>query len=139
MQSHVDAIGTCNLVLSSCFILELKRLFMFLFFRNLISISRLVPLGYSFFLEGDSKLFYKSKLIRYDTLSKDLFSLNLQNVSTHTIIHVQTGTKRCDINEDYSILWHQRFGHISINRIKRLVNDGVFSILNFTDFNTCTD
>ena len=28
-------------------------------------------------------------------------------------------------------------GYISIDRIKRLVNDGVLSTLNFTDFDTC--
>ncbi|RVW30282.1 Retrovirus-related Pol polyprotein from transposon TNT 1-94 [Vitis vinifera] len=30
-------------------------------------------------------------------------------------------------------------GHISIDRIKRLVNDGVLSTLDFTDFETCVD
>ncbi|RVW90040.1 Retrovirus-related Pol polyprotein from transposon TNT 1-94 [Vitis vinifera] len=38
-----------------------------------------------------------------------------------------------------SMLWHWRLGHISIQRIKRLVNDGVPSILDFTDFHTCVD
>ena len=37
------------------------------------------------------------------------------------------------------MLWHQRLGHISIERIKRLVNDGVLSILDFVDFETCVD
>ena len=91
---------------------------------------------YSFFLEGDSKLFYKSKLIGYDTLSDGLFSLNLQNDSTHTVMHIQIGTKRRVINNDSSILWHRWLGHISIDRIKRLVNDGVLSTLNFADFDT---
>ena len=54
-------------------------------------------------------------------------------------MHVQTCTKRCVINEDFSTLWHRRLGHISIDRIKRLVNDGVLSNSNFTDFDTCTD
>ena len=112
---------------------------MFLFSRNLISISRLVPLRYFLFLEGDSKLFYKSKLIGYGTLSDGLFSLNLQNDSTHTVMHIQIGTKRRVINNDSSILWHRWLGHISIDRIKRLVNDGVLSNSNFTDFDTCTD
>ncbi|RVW41039.1 Retrovirus-related Pol polyprotein from transposon TNT 1-94 [Vitis vinifera] len=30
-------------------------------------------------------------------------------------------------------------GHISIDRIKRLVNDGILSTLDFTDFETCVD
>lgn len=124
----MEAIGTCTLVLSSDFILELEKTFDVLnFSRNLISVSRLVPLGYSFNLEGDSKLFYKSKLVGYSTLSDGLFSLNLQNNFTHNIIHVQARTKRCVMNEDSSILWHRRLGHISIDRIKRLVNDGVLN------------
>ena len=48
-------------------------------------------------------------------------------------MHVHTGTKRCGMNEDSSMLWHQRLGHISIQRIKRLVNR-VLSTLDFTDF-----
>ena len=32
-----------------------------------------------------------------------------------------------------------KIGHISIDRIKRLVNDGVLSTLDFTDFDTCVD
>ena len=51
-------------------------------------------------------------------------------------MHVLTGTKRCVINEDSSKLWHRRLGHISIERIKRLLNEGV---LDFTDFETCVD
>ena len=54
-------------------------------------------------------------------------------------MHVHTSTKRCVINEDSSMLWHLRLGHIFIQRIKRLVNDGVLSTLDFTDFHTCVD
>ena len=43
------------------------------------------------------------------------------------------------MNEESSLLWHQRFGHISIQRIKRLVNEEVLSALDFTDFEKCLD
>ena len=36
-------------------------------------------------------------------------------------------------------MWHRRLGHISIDRIKKLVNDGVLSTLDFTDFETCVN
>lgn len=36
-------------------------------------------------------------------------------------------------------MWHQILGHISIERIKRSVNDGVLDTLDFTDFDTCVD
>ena len=45
----MEAISTCSLVLSSGFILELAKAFYVpSFSRNLISTSRLIPLGFSF-------------------------------------------------------------------------------------------
>ncbi|PIN14720.1 hypothetical protein CDL12_12642 [Handroanthus impetiginosus] len=50
MHSHVELIGTCILVLSSCFVLNLEKIFYIPnFSRNLISISILVPLFSSHF------------------------------------------------------------------------------------------
>jgi hypothetical protein len=54
-------------------------------------------------------------------------------------MHVNTITKRCVINDDFSKLWHRRLGHISIERIKILVNEVVVNTLDFTDFETCVD
>jgi len=61
MRFHVEVVGTCNLVLSNDFVLNLEKTFYFpCFSRNLISISRHVPLGYSFnFYETPFYLFYK--------------------------------------------------------------------------------
>ena len=141
MRSHVEAVGTCNLVLSSGFILNLEKTFYVpSFSRNLILVSRVVHLGYSFsFYETSFSLFYKSNLVGNGTLSNGLFSINLQNYTTNNTMHVHIGTKRCVINEDLSMLWHRRLGHIYIQRIKRLVNDGVLNTLDFTDFHTCVD
>eukprot|EP00253_Pinus_taeda_P002944 PITA_02944 len=38
-----------------------------------------------------------------------------------------------------SKLWHRRLDHISMERIKRLVNEGVLNTLDFIDFETCMD
>ena len=35
------------------------------------------------------------------------------------------------------MLWHQRLGHISRERLSRLVKDGVLPPLDFNDFGTC--
>ena len=86
-----------------------------------------------------SIFFYKSNLVGNGTLSNGLFSINLQNDTTNNTMHVHIGIKRCVMNEDSSTLWHQRLGHISIQRIKRLVNDGVLSTLDFIDFHTFVD
>ncbi|RVW72857.1 Retrovirus-related Pol polyprotein from transposon TNT 1-94 [Vitis vinifera] len=141
MGSHVEAIGTCYLTLYGGFILELQRTFYVpSFSRNLISVSRLVPFGYSFhFSETSFSLIYKSECVGNGILSDGLYCIFLQNDTTHNSLHVQTSIKRCVVKEDSSTLWHRRLGHISIDRIKRLVNDGVLSTLDFTDFETCVD
>ena len=112
------------------------------FARNLIFISRLVPLGYSFtFSEVSFSLFYKSNFIGSGILSDGLFQINLQNDATYTALHVQNtaGIKRCVVYEESSMLWHQRLSHISLQRVKRLVNDGVLNALDFSNFETCVD
>ena len=108
------------------------------FSRNLILVSRLVPLVYSFnFSETCFSLFYKSDLVADGTLPDGLFFIYLQNDTSYNALHVHTSTKQCVINEDSPMLWYHRLGHISIERIKRLVNDGVLSTLDFTDLDTC--
>ena len=82
---------------------------------------------------------YKSDCVGNGILSDDLYHIFLQNDITYNSLHVQIGIKRYVVNENSSTLWHQRLGHISIDRIKRLVNDGVLSTLDFTDFETCVD
>ena len=130
----------CSLVLSSGYILQLNKTFYIPgYSRNLISVSRLVSDGYSFnFSDSGFNLFYKSDVIGFGTLSDGLFLLSLRNDDNHTImlVHEKIGTKRCVVNEESSMLWHRRLGHISIDRIKRLVNDGVLSTLDFTNFDT---
>ena len=140
MGSHVEDVGTCYLTLSSGFVLRLEKVFYVpSFSRNLVSVSRLVHFGYSFYFSKTSIiLFYKSDYVGNGILSDDLYRINLQNKFTYDSMHVHTGTKRCVINEDSSKLWHRRLGHISIERIKRLVN-GVLNTLDFTNFETCVD
>ena len=49
------------------------------------------------------------------------------------------GIKLRVINERSSVLWHNKLGHIFIDRIKILVNDGALDALNFTHFSTYGD
>ena len=96
--------------------------------------------GYSFnFKDISFGLFYNFECVENGILSDGLYLLGLQNSATYSSMHVQTGIKRCNINENSSMLWNQRLGHISIERIKRLVKDGVLNTLNFADFKTCVD
>jgi hypothetical protein len=104
--------------LDSCFVLDLERTFYIPnFSKNLISVSRLVPLGYSFtFSDSSFKLFYKSDLVGNGTMSDDLFRISLQNNEFYNAMHVQdrAGIKRSVVNEDSSMLWHRRLGHVSL-------------------------
>ena len=68
-----------------------------------------------------------------------LYSIEFISDATYNSMHVSVGLKRCIVNEESSMLWHRRLGHISIERIKRLVNEGVLSTLDFADFETCVD
>ena len=93
----MEVIGTCPLVLSSGFVLNLEKTFYISSFsRNLISISRLIPFAYSFnFLETSFDLFYKSDLVGNGTLFDGLFFINLKNDTTHNVVmHVDTSVKR---------------------------------------------
>ena len=136
--SYMESIGTCSLVLDNGYVLDLKWSFYIpIFSRNLISTSRLIPLGYSFkFSDCTFSLFCKYELIRKGILSNDVFFINLQY---NAVLHTHIGNKRCIMNEDSSILLHQRLGHIFIDRIKRLVNEKVLNTLDFIDFDTCID
>ena len=96
MGSDVEALGTFYLTLDSGFVLELQMTFYVpSFSRNLISISRLVPFGYSFhFSETFFSLTYKSDCVGNGILSDDLYHIFLQNDITYNSLHVQTGIKR---------------------------------------------
>ena len=120
MRSHMETIGTYKLVLRSGLVLVLEKTFYVpSFSRNLILISTLVPFGYSFkFSDISLSLFYKSDLVGFGTLSNGLYCLNLQNNTSLNTMHVHVGTKHCVVNEDSSMLWHHRLGHISQQRIK---------------------
>ena len=95
----MEAIGTCILTLNSGFILKLERTFYVpSFSQNLISVSRLVPFGYSFnFKDTPFQLFYN-----YECVGNDIFlwslSSCLQNDATYSSMHVQTSIKMCNIN-----------------------------------------
>ena len=45
------------------------------------------------------------------------------------------GTKRKLDNAHLRALWHKRLGHISRNKVERLVSNGTHDSIEFTDFN----
>ena len=79
MGPHVEAIGTCTLTLSNDFVLVLDRTFYVpSFSRNLIYVSRLIPLSFSFtFQDNVFNLFYKSIHIGTSILANGLYRISL--------------------------------------------------------------
>ena len=129
-------------MLDSGFILILENTFIVPSFRrNLISVSCLDKSGYlcSFGNETFS-LFQNSKVIGTGSLIDKLYKLNMQSPNTNLIMNATIiGSKRKLNNEKSSMLWHKRMGHISKQRIERLITQGILDSLDMSDFDICVD
>ena len=70
-----------------------------------------------------------------------LFKLKLDvNFSTSLIcVHQNIRIKRSMENESFAFLWHKHLGHISKERLQRLVKNVILPNLEFTDFVLCVD
>ena len=108
MRSHVAAIGMFGLNLGSGFVFELNNVFYIpKFSKNLIYVSRLVPLGYSIkFNACGFDLLFKSTIIGNGVLNDGLFKINLSNTIPYNLMATQenAGIKRCIMNEKSSKL-----------------------------------
>ena len=111
--------------------------------RNLISVPILDILGYSFiFGTGKDKLYQDSLLIGTKVLCGNLYILELSalpSVSTTLTVNTTSNSKHLRLNEKSSILWHKCLGHISRQRMKRLIKDEILLDLDFSDFDTYVD
>ena len=102
----------------------------------MISISNLDKLGYSCsFGNGKFSLFQYTNLIGTGSLVDNLYKLDLHASYVNECLHINDyGTKRKLINENSSMLWHKCLGHISEQRIQRLMLEGILDSLDFSDF-----
>jgi len=108
--------------------------------RNLISLSKLDVVGYSFkFENGCFSLLKRTCIIGFGTLYDGLYKLNLDNLYVETLmtLHHNVGTKRSLVDERSVYLWHKHLQHISKERMQRLVKNEILSDLNFTNLNVC--
>jgi len=139
----VEAVGTYRLILNTGYHLDLMDTFYVpSITRNLISLSKLDVAGYSFkFENGCFSLFKRTFMIGYGTLYDGLYKLNLDNLYFETLmtLHHNVGTKRSLVDERSAYLWHKRLGHISKERMQRLVKNEILPDLDFTDLNVCVD
>ena len=110
--------------------------------RNLISLSRIDELWYYIsFGSGKLSIFYDSIKVGSGILCDGLYRINLDLEFAKTLMTLQSnvGLKCSFDNEISSILWHRRLGHISKERIERLVKDNILEHLDFIDFDVCID
>ena len=65
--------------------------------------------------------------------------MKLDNLYVETVLtlHHNVGTKRSLVNERSAFLWHKRLGHISRERMERLIKNEILPYLDFTDLNIC--
>ena len=139
----VEAIGTYRLILDTGHHLDLFQTFYVpSVSRNLISLSKLDIAGYSFkFENGCFSLFKQNLFLGSGIICDGLYKLKLDNVFAETLltVHHNVGTKRGLSNESSAYLWHKRLGHISKERIERLVKNEILPDLDFTDLEICVE
>ena len=139
----VVATGTFRLFLDThCCIDLFQTLYIPSISRNLVSMSKLDLEGYFFsFRNRRFSLFKNSSFFGSGSLCDGLYKLNLNSCFAESLLtlHHNVGAKCNLINESFSYLWHRRLGHISKERMKRLVKDGILSNLDFTDLDVCVD
>ena len=100
--------------------------------KNLIYVSILDRHGYSFhFGGGKVDIFSNSVLIGNGVLFDNLYSLSLHHgpLCDSSSVNSVVGCKHARMNLSSSMLWHKHLGHISRQRLERLVRDGCFLIL----------
>ncbi|RVW37000.1 Retrovirus-related Pol polyprotein from transposon TNT 1-94 [Vitis vinifera] len=143
LKVEVVAVGTYRLLLETGHRMDLLNTFYVpSISRNLVSLSKLDATGYSvLFSSGQLSLMLNSVTVGSGILCDGLYKISLNHEFAQALItlHSNIGSKRGLINENSSILWHRRLGHISRERIERLVKEGILQNLDFTDFHVCVD
>ena len=102
------------------------------FRRNLISLSILDKARYSFtFVNKRVDVIYDCKVIGNCVLSDGLYRLSLLSTSSYNVEN--SVAKRPLTKERSSLLWHKRLGHISKERVERLISSGILPCLDSDD------
>ena len=81
-------------------------------------------------------------MIGTGVLCENLYILELSALSSIFVtlfVNTISSTKHLRLNENSSILWHKRMGHISRQRKERLIKDEILLDLDFSYFDTCVD
>jgi hypothetical protein len=110
--SHVEAVGTFRLILKTGYVLDLENvLFIPCFSINLISVSKLDVIGFSFwFINSTFSIFKGENFIGGGTKIDGLFKIDLDPdfENNHLSLHFSVGIKRSLVNENSALLWQRR-------------------------------
>jgi len=107
----VEALGTYRLIFDTRYHLDLMDTFyVYSMTRNLISLSTLDIVGYSFKFRNDCfRLFKRICMIGSGTLYDGLYKLNFDNLYVETLMtfHYNVIIKRSLVDERSAYLWHK--------------------------------
>ena len=105
--------------------------------RNIISISCLDMIGFSFIIKYNTCSIYYGDIVYGDAhLSNGLYILNHDNSNAKSIYNINTIRFRSnDLNTTY--LWHCSLGHINEKRISKLHQDGLLHSFDFESYKVC--
>lgn len=79
-------------------------------------------------------------MVSSGTLHGNFYSLNLDCKYSQSLLSYHAyefSKKRNRVNENSSILWYKRLGHISREIMERLIKDEILTSLDFSDFTSC--
>ncbi|XP_075099082.1 uncharacterized protein LOC142175970 [Nicotiana tabacum] len=141
LKAKVEFIGTSILPFknNSSILLE-NTIFVPSMRRKLVSISFLDKDGYSFQQNnGIIKILNDSHVVADAFLSDGLYRLNVLNETFSAMYVENIAHKRPVKSKPSYLLWHRRLGHISKERIERLVKENILHVLDPKDFETCVD
>ena len=126
------AVGKVNLKLASRYNLVLDTCYYVpSIIKNIISISYLNKLGYSFLFKNNScSIYMNDKIIKNEILTNSLFILDVRS----TIMNMDVNVKRKREKVNDSFLWYCRLGHIEEERIHKLHKGGYLDPFDYESF-----
>ena len=137
----VIAIGVFNLCFDSRVLILEDCLYVPIVHRNLISATYLGKHGYCVILK-DNVVIKKDKVfICFGNIVDGLYILTpnkheLYNSELDNDSHVKSLKRKFPLTND-AYLWHLHLGHINLNKIERLIKDGLLEPLDFDGFPVC--
>ena len=129
------------MILDSDFKLMLKDTFYVPSFRrNLVSVSCLDSYDYSFEIKTNViSMFLNSNKVGYCHMSNGLYKLSLSPNDIYVAYMAEkVVSKRPLPKEESHALWHKRLGHISKDRVERLIKTNILPALK-NDLEICVD